>query len=106
MSGSKGSTQQSPRRAAESPRAYPFTSIVGQEEMRLALLLCVVEPAIGGVLVTGHRGTGKSTAVRALAELLPPLAAVRGCAYNCDPADSASLCDDCRARLSSGARLT
>src|SRR5205085_5391083 len=89
-----------------SPRpVFPFTAIVGQEEMKLALLLNVVSPSVGGVLVMGHRGTGKSTAVRALADLLPPLTAVRGCAYNCDPADTASLCDDCRARLQSGAQL-
>ena len=79
--------------------AYPFTAVVGQEEMKLALLLSVVEPAVGGVLVTGHRGTAKSTAVRALAALLPALARVRGCAFNCDPDDHATLCPDCRARL-------
>lgn len=80
---------------------FPFTAIVGQEEMKLALLLNVVAAAVGGVLVTGHRGTGKSTAVRALADLLPQLDAVRGCAYNCDPADAGALCDDCTAGLSS-----
>jgi magnesium chelatase subunit D len=84
---------------------FPFTAIVGQEEMKLALLLNVVAPAVGGVLVTGHRGTGKSTAVRALADLLPQLSTVQGCAYNCDPADADSLCDDCAARLSSGENL-
>ena len=55
-------------------RNYPFTAIVGQEEMKLALLLNVVDPLIGGVLIMGHRGTGKSTAVRALADLLPQIA--------------------------------
>ncbi|HEX8150207.1 MAG TPA: magnesium chelatase ATPase subunit I, partial [Pyrinomonadaceae bacterium] len=84
---------------------FPFTAVVGQEEMKLALLLNVVAPAVGGVLVMGHRGTGKSTAVRALADLLPRLDAVRGCAYNCDPADADALCDDCSARLSSDAGL-
>ncbi len=84
---------------------FPFTAIVGQEEMKLALLLNVVAPAVGGVLVTGHRGTGKSTAVRALADLLPSLAAARGCAYNCDPSGSGALCDDCSAALSAGAGL-
>src|SRR5437588_9250518 len=91
---------------SSAPRpVFPFTAIVGQEEMKLALLLNVVAPSIGGVLVMGHRGTGKSTAVRALADLLPPLTAVRDCAYNCDPADAAALCDDCRARLAGDARL-
>jgi magnesium chelatase subunit D len=85
--------------------AFPFTAVVGQDEMKLALLLNVVAPAIGGVLVTGHRGTAKSTAVRSLADLLPPIKAVRSCAYNCDPADSDALCDDCLARLRAGEKL-
>ena len=84
---------------------FPFTAIVGQEEMKLALLLNVVAPAVGGVLVTGHRGTGKSTAVRALADLLPRVETVKGCAYNCDPADVDALCDECAPRLSSGESL-
>jgi magnesium chelatase subunit D len=84
---------------------FPFTAVVGQEEMKLALLLNIVAPAVGGVLVTGHRGTGKSTAVRALADLLPQLDTVRGCAYNCDPADADALCDECSAALSSGGAL-
>lgn len=78
--------------------AYPFTAIVGQDEMRLALLAAAVDPGIGGVLVLGDRGTGKSTAVRALAALLPPMRAVEGCRYNCDPSGAGGLCDDCRAR--------
>ncbi len=73
--------------------------------MKLALLLSAVAPALGGVLVTGHRGTGKTTAVRALADLLPPLKAVRGCPFNCDPSEVESLCEECRARLAGGARL-
>jgi magnesium chelatase subunit D len=85
--------------------SYPFTAVVGQEEMKLALLLNVIAPSVGGVLVTGHRGTAKSTAVRALADLLPPVKSVRACAYNCDPGDASSLCADCRARLASGERL-
>ncbi|HEX6622734.1 MAG TPA: magnesium chelatase ATPase subunit I, partial [Pyrinomonadaceae bacterium] len=84
---------------------YPFTAIVGQEEMKLALLLNVISPAVGGVLVMGHRGTGKSTAVRALAELLPPLTSVRDCTYNCDPRDVDAACADCRRRLAAGERL-
>ena len=77
--------------------AFPFSAIVGQEEMRLALLVAAVDPAIGGVLVFGDRGTGKSTAVRALAALLPPMTVVRGCPYNCDPtADAASCASACQ----------
>jgi len=75
---------------------FPFTAIVGQEEMKLALILNVVDPLIGGVLIMGHRGTGKSTAVRALADLLPEIVVVEGCPYNCDPEDERNLCDQCR----------
>jgi magnesium chelatase subunit I len=82
-----------------------LTAITGQEEMKLALLLNAIAPAIGGVLIMGHRGTGKSTAVRALADLLPRLVRVSGCLFNCDPSDAAELCDDCRARRRDGARL-
>ena len=71
---------------------YPFTAIVGQDEMKLALILNLVDPLIGGVLIMGHRGTGKSTAVRALADLLPPIEVVADCPYNCDPRNPCSEC--------------
>ncbi len=63
--------------------------------MKLGLVLNVIDPSIGGVLMMGHRGTGKSTAVRALADLLPEILVTRGCLYNCEPNDSKYLCDDC-----------
>ena len=66
--------------------SFPFSAIVGQDEMKLAILIAAVDPAIGGILVFGDRGTGKSTAVRALAALLPKMRAVVGCPYNSDPA--------------------
>ena len=66
--------------------AFPFSAIVGQDEMKQAILMAAVDPGIGGLLVFGDRGTGKSTAVRALAALLPKMAAVVGCRYGCDPA--------------------
>jgi magnesium chelatase subunit I len=64
---------------------FPFSAIVGQDEMKRALLIAAVEPRIGGVMVFGDRGNGKSTAARALAALLPPMRIVAGCAYNCAP---------------------
>ena len=85
--------------------AYPFSAIVGQDEMKLALILNVINPAIGGVVIMGQRGTGKSTAVRALAELLPALSVVKGCFYRCDPSSDGDLCNDCIWRQKSGERL-
>jgi magnesium chelatase subunit I len=82
----------------ESRQNYPFSAIVAQDEMKLALICAAIDPAIGGVLVFGDRGTGKSTAVRALAALLPPMRAMADCRYACDPDDSEAWCDDCRAR--------
>ncbi len=79
--------------------AYPFSAIVGQDEMKLALLISAADPGIGGVMVFGDRGTGKSTAVRALAALLPKLDAFRGCPFHCDPKADRALCGaDCPAR--------
>ena len=83
--------------------AFPFSAIVGQDEMKLALLIAAVDPKVGGVLAFGDRGSGKSTAVRALAALLPKMKVVAGCRYNCDPDRPAELCDDCRARATTGA---
>ena len=74
---------------------FPFSAIVAQDEMKLALLIAAVDPAVGGVLVFGDRGTGKSTAIRALAALLPPMRAVVGCPYNCDPDTPAEACPHC-----------
>lgn len=74
---------------------FPFTAIVGQEELKLGILLAVIDPAIGGILITGHRGTAKSTAVRALAELLPSITVTRDCPYRCDPASDRSACPSC-----------
>ncbi|MFB7862155.1 putative cobaltochelatase [Streptomyces sp. NPDC056069] len=73
---------------------YPFTAVVGMDDLRLALLLNAVSPAVGGVLVRGEKGTAKSTAVRALAELLPEVAVVAGCRFSCDPASPDPGCPD------------
>lgn len=74
---------------------FPFTAIVGQDEMKLALLISAVDPRIGGVLAFGDRGAGKSTAVRALAALLPPIEAIKGCAYRLDPKSSGACAPGC-----------
>src|SRR5256884_496814 len=83
---------------------YPFTAIVGQERMKLALCLNAVQPRIGGVLIRRERGTGKSTAVPALARLLPEHDVVQGCHFGCDPDDDQTLCWQCRERLAAGER--
>ncbi len=81
----RNNQQKTEKREQKARPTYPFTALVGQDELKLALLLCVVDPAIGGVMIMGHRGTGKSTAVRALAALLPPMTRISHCPYNCDP---------------------
>jgi magnesium chelatase subunit I len=83
--------------------AFPFSAIVGQDEMKLALLIAAVDPKVGGVLAFGDRGSGKSTAVRALASLLPKMKIVTGCRYNCDPERPEEFCVECRARAAKGA---
>lgn len=89
-----------------SNRVYPFTAIVGQEEMKTALILNVINPRIGGVLLRGEKGTGKSLAVRALADLLPEIEVVAGCPFNCDPADPRDMCDSCSSRVAAGEKLS
>jgi magnesium chelatase subunit D len=73
---------------------FPFTAVVGQDDLRLALLLNAVSPAVGGVLVRGEKGTAKSTAVRALSALLPQVPVVAGCRFSCDPAKPDPACPD------------
>lgn len=74
---------------------FPFTAIIGQEDMKKALVLNVVNPRLGGVLIQGEKGTAKSTAVRALADLLPPRQCIQGCRFHDDPADKSNWCDEC-----------
>lgn len=83
---------------------YPFTAIVGQEDMKLSLILNIINPSLGGVLIKGEKGTAKSTAVRALAELLPAYPASVGCKFHCDV--QAQLCDECAVRQAEGQLAT
>jgi magnesium chelatase subunit D len=83
-------------------QTFPFSAIVGQETLKLALLLNAVDPRVGGVLVRGEKGTAKSTAVRALRAVLPPISVVAGCRFGCDPTEPSSWCDECRDRAAKG----
>jgi Mg-chelatase subunit ChlI len=83
---------------------FPFTAVVGQDEMRLALILNAINPQIGGVLIRGERGTAKSTAARGLAALLPKIRVIADCPFACNPDKTDQQCDNCRAR-STGAEV-
>ena len=84
---------------------FPFTAIVGQDEMKHALVLNAINPAIGGVLIRGEKGTAKSTAVRALARLLPQQEVVEGCRFGCPPLNGQPRCDECEQRSAKGEEL-
>ena len=87
-------TRTSREAALAAMRSYPFTAVVGSDDMALALILTTVAPEVGGVLVRGEKGTAKSTMVRALAGLLPAVATVDGCRFSCDPAGPDAACPD------------
>jgi Mg-chelatase subunit ChlI len=89
----------------EKPPVFPFSALVGQELMKTALILNAVDPGIGGVLIRGQKGTGKTTAVRSLQAVLPPLTEVTGCPYHCSPQDPAQMHRECRERFEAGESL-
>ncbi len=81
---------------------YPFCAVVGHEKAKLSLVLNAINPRIGGVLISGAKGIGKSVLIRGLAEILPEGETVEGCHYNCNPHDRANMCELCRIRLKHG----
>jgi len=81
-------------------KVFPFSAVVGQDKMKMGLILNAVNPKLGGVLIRGEKGTAKSTAVRGLAALLPEIEVVEGCRFGCDPSVKTKLCPECRQRLS------
>ena len=85
-----------------SPTPFPYTALVGQATMRLALELAVVDPTLGGVLLSGEEGTGRTTAVLGLADVLPRIRVVRGCPYNSDPTNEATWGPGVAARAATG----
>ena len=85
---------------------FPFTAIIGQEEMKLALLLNVIDPKIGGVIIMGDRGTGKSTTIRAVADLLPQILVIKDDPFNSDPNDYESLSKEVSASFSADGQST
>jgi Mg-chelatase subunit ChlI len=85
---------------------FPFSAIIGQEKVKMALLLNAVDPRLGGVLISGSKGSGKSTIVRSFGEILPNIEKVKGCQFNCDPKTISKLCNSCREQLARQGRLS
>lgn len=84
---------------ARGKKIYPFSAIVGQEKMKLALILNLINPSIGGVLIRGEKGTAKSTAVRSLVDILPERNQVKGCEFSCDPNNIEQVCSNCYEKI-------
>ncbi len=84
---------------------FPFVSIVGQEDMKRALILNIIDPTIGGVLIKGEKGTAKSTTVRSLTRVLPEVDVIKGCRFNCDPNHPEACCSECSDRIASKEQL-
>lgn len=88
-----------------SKKSYPFSAIIGQESMKKGLILNIINPKISGILVFGEKGTAKSTAVRAIANLLPEIEVIKGCKFNCNPHDVSTMCSECLKKVNEGNKL-
>lgn len=84
---------------------FPFVRVVGQKEMKKALLLNAVDPSIGGVLIKGNKGTAKSTTVRSMPQFLPSHKVVKGCRFGCDPEQPRKMCPECREKYSNRSKI-
>jgi len=84
---------------------FPFSALVGQEALKTALIVNAIDPSIGGVLIRGQKGTGKTTAVRSFRSVLPAIRVVKGCVYHCPPDNEAEMCETCRQRYEKGEPL-
>lgn len=85
---------------------FPFSAIVGLDKLKLAILINAINPKIGGLLIRGPKGSGKSTVVRALADILPKIKVVKDCPFNCSPYDPSNMCPKCSERHKSGEKLS
>ena len=85
---------------------FPFSAIVGLDKLKLAILINAINPKIGGLLIRGPKGSGKSTVVRALADILPKIKVVKDCPFNCSPYDPSNMCPKCSERYKSGEKLS
>jgi magnesium chelatase subunit D len=89
----------------QEPMAYPFTAIVDLDDLKLALILNVINPRIGGLLIRGSKGSGKTTAVRSLPQILSKIRKITGCSFSCSPDDISNMCDKCRKRYNQNGKL-
>ncbi|MDH5449724.1 MAG: VWA domain-containing protein [Candidatus Bathyarchaeota archaeon] len=85
--------------------SFPFSAIVSLDKLKLAILINAINPKIGGVLIQGPKGSGKTTAVRGLTDILPKLEVIKGCPFNCNPHDASNMCEKCGERYRKGGKL-
>ncbi|MFX0174123.1 MAG: ATP-binding protein, partial [Candidatus Hodarchaeota archaeon] len=85
--------------------SFPFSAIVSLDKLKLAILVNAINPKIGGVLIQGPKGSGKTTIVRGLTDILPKLQVIHGCVFNCSPRDLTNMCEKCNERYQTGEQL-